>query len=97
VGWKMLDERLGRVALIAFVLAVFALGKCDCDNWEYKLVHDLLNGYDASIRPSVNHNATLNVTFGLSLAQIIDVVIIITKTFDHIFLILKNSNDLTNF
>ena len=45
-----------------------------CDKWEYKLVHDLLDDYDSSIRPSVNHNSTLNVTFGLALAQLIDVV-----------------------
>jgi hypothetical protein len=45
-----------------------------CDYWEYKLMNDLLDDYDLSIRPSDNHNATLNVTFGLALAQIIDVV-----------------------
>ena len=45
-----------------------------CDYWEYKLIHDLLKDYDSSIRPSVHHNATINVTFGLALAQLIDVV-----------------------
>ena len=45
-----------------------------CDYWEYKLAHDILDGYDHSIRPSVHHNKTVNVTFGLALAQIIDVV-----------------------
>jgi hypothetical protein len=48
--------------------------KIFCDNWEYKLVHNLLNGYETSIRPSMHHNLTLNVTFGLALVQIIDVV-----------------------
>jgi hypothetical protein len=48
--------------------------KSICDYWEYKLVHDLLDDYDPSIRPSVHHNSTLNVTFGLALAQLIDVV-----------------------
>jgi hypothetical protein len=47
---------------------------CNADHWEYKLVTDLLNGYDVSIRPSKQHNLTLNVTFGLALAQLIDVV-----------------------
>ena len=47
-----------------------------CDFWEYKLINDLLTGYDPSIRPSHHHNSTLNVTFGLALAQIIDVVFI---------------------
>ena len=45
-----------------------------CDKWEYKLVRDLLYDYDSSIRPSTHHNSTLNVTFGLALAQLIDVV-----------------------
>ena len=45
-----------------------------CDKWEYQLVHNLLNGYDSSIRPSIHHNSTLNVTFGLALVQIIDIV-----------------------
>ncbi len=44
------------------------------DEWEYKLTHAILEGYDNSIRPSKHHNLTLNVTFGLSLTQIIDVV-----------------------
>ncbi len=44
------------------------------DQWEYNLTHKILEGYDNSIRPSQHHNLTLNVTFGLSLTQIIDVV-----------------------
>jgi hypothetical protein len=48
--------------------------QCHADKWEYKLVSDLLKDYDSSIRPSINHNLTLNITFGLALAQIIDVV-----------------------
>ena len=52
-----------------------------CDYWEYKLMNDLLDDYDSSIRPSVNHNTTLNVTFGLALAQIIDVVSFIFFSF----------------
>ena len=60
-----------------FVLVLILACKVEkfkCDNWEYKLVHDLLEGYDSSIRPSLHHNMTLNVTFGLALAQLIDVV-----------------------
>lgn len=41
---------------------------------EYRLVRDLMKGYDKRIRPSLNHSDSLNVTFGLALAQIIDVV-----------------------
>jgi hypothetical protein len=67
------------VTLLLFCLVIFMPGLSrkefvNCDNWEYKLVHNLLEGYDPSIRPSVHHNATLNVTFGLALAQLIDVV-----------------------
>ncbi|CAL1537662.1 unnamed protein product [Lymnaea stagnalis] len=40
---------------------------------EYRLVRDLMKGYDKRIRPSLNHTDALNVTFGLALVQIIDV------------------------
>ena len=64
-----------------FVLVLFpilllesnCIRPCFCDDWEYNLVRNLLKGYDSSIRPSTHHNISLNVTFGLSLAQIIDV------------------------
>ena len=45
-----------------------------CDQIEYKLVHTIFKDYDPSIRPSLYHNSTLNVTFGLALTQLIDVV-----------------------
>ena len=67
---------LSRIAAFVFLLLLLLLlaDKCDCDDWEYSLVKNLLKSYDPSIRPSLHHNATLNVTFGLALAQIIDVV-----------------------
>ena len=45
-----------------------------CNHWEYKLMHDLLEGYNPTIRPSIHHNTVVNVTFGLALTQIIDIV-----------------------
>lgn len=45
-----------------------------CDDVEYNLIHSLLEKYDPGIRPSINHNYSVNVTFGLALTQIIDVV-----------------------
>lgn len=57
-----------------FFLVLNQIKQTKSDSWEYKLVHDVLDGYDSSIRPSVHHNTTLNVTFGLALAQLIDVV-----------------------
>ena len=56
------------------LLALLVMGVCECDDWEYKLIRSILSDYDSSIRPSLRHNMTLNVTFGLALAQIIDVV-----------------------
>ena len=47
---------------------------CDGDEFEYALVRDLMRDYDPRIRPSQNASEALNVTFGLALAQIIDVV-----------------------
>ena len=59
---------------IVSLLFMFKIKTCVCDEWEYKLFTDLLRNYDNSIRPSLHHNHTLNVTFSLALAQIIDVV-----------------------
>jgi hypothetical protein len=58
--------------LLVNVLILFESYKCD--QWEYDLVHNLFKGYDNSIRPSIRHNMSINVTFGLALAQLIDVV-----------------------
>jgi hypothetical protein len=44
------------------------------DDYEYRLVRDLTRNYDPRIRPSRNSSEALNVTFGLALAQVIDVV-----------------------
>lgn len=58
---------LSRFLLIAFVGYVLT------DENEYRLVRDLMTSYDKRIRPSQNHSKPLNVTFGVALAQIIDV------------------------
>ena len=63
-----------QVLLLIVVIAANKRTLARADNWEYKLVHDILEHYDPSIRPSLSHNMTLNVTFGLALAQLIDVV-----------------------
>lgn len=57
---------------VALLVILYSRG-AHADNWEYKLTHALLEGYDKAIRPSKHHNLTLNVTFGLALTQIIDV------------------------
>ena len=44
------------------------------DEIEKRLIKDLLNDYDRRLKPSINASHVLNVTFGLSLAQLIDVV-----------------------
>lgn len=48
--------------------------RASTDDTEYRLIRDLLRNYDNRIRPSLNASEALNVTFGLALAQIIDVV-----------------------
>jgi hypothetical protein len=58
-----------------FVLINLLLSKIGfCNHWEYKLMNDLLINYNPTIRPSVHHNNVVNVTFGLALTQIIDIV-----------------------
>lgn len=44
------------------------------DDYEYDLVKDLLHDYNALARPSLSHLHPTNVTFDLSLSQLIDVV-----------------------
>ncbi len=62
------------IVLVVYFLFVFLVDVSDCDQHEYNLIHTIMKGYDPSIRPSQNHNHTLNVTFGLALTQLIDVV-----------------------
>ena len=44
------------------------------DKIEKKLMKDLMEGYDKRVRPSTNTTHSTPVTFGLALAQLIDVV-----------------------
>ena len=57
----------------------------DADDVEYRLIRDLLRNYDHRIRPSLNASEPLNVTFGLALAQIIDVVRYVTAELLRVF------------
>ena len=47
---------------------------CYGDEHEYRLIRDLLRNYDPRLRPLHNASHALNVTFGVALSQIIDVV-----------------------
>jgi len=47
---------------------------CYGDDHEYRLIRDLLRNYDPRLRPLMNASHALNVTFGVALSQIIDVV-----------------------
>lgn len=63
-------------SIIVYVFIIFSkiYLPTKCDPIEYDLIHTILKDYDYSIRPSLTHNSTLNVTFGLALIQLIDVV-----------------------
>ena len=64
-----------RRMLFGFILLLLLVAdELDADQTEYDLIHSILSDYDPSIRPSLHHNYTLNVTFGLSLTQLIDIV-----------------------
>ena len=45
------------------------------DENEYRLIRDLFINYDKRVRPSIHHSQPANITYGVALAQIIDVVI----------------------
>ena len=59
---------------VHYILSVCSVVVVVADDHEYNLVRDLMRNYDMRIRPSRNSSESLNVTFGLALAQIIDVV-----------------------
>lgn len=44
------------------------------DENEYRLVRDLLVSYDKRVRPSIHYTKSVNITYGVALSQIIDVV-----------------------
>lgn len=60
--------------MTSLIITYAASNVSNGDEMEYKLMRDLFRNYDRRIRPSKNASDPLNVTFGLSLAQIIDVV-----------------------
>lgn len=60
--------------MVFLFLLVVCLELCGGDENEKRLIKDLLSTYDKRARPSKNASQALNVTFGLALAQLIDVV-----------------------
>lgn len=56
------------------------------DKHEKELIKHLMKDYDRRLRPSQNASHSLSVTFGLALAQLIDVVSCI-----HVFIVPDNA------
>ena len=52
----------------------FESQKVFCNTPERQLIFDLFNGYNPCIRPTVSHRIPVNVSFSVTLSQIIDVV-----------------------
>jgi hypothetical protein len=70
--------KLGSVLVLIVISIIFdncsfAIPDLLDTNFEYILSREILQGYEKSIRPSVQQSTILNVTFGISLNQIIDV------------------------
>ncbi|GAB1597993.1 neuronal acetylcholine receptor subunit alpha-10 isoform X2 [Argonauta hians] len=59
----------------SITLTIFSLflPSTSADDVELSLVNRLLRNYDKRVRPSLNSSEAINVTFGVALAQIIDV------------------------
>ena len=53
-----------------------------CSEDEERLVRDLFRGYNKLIRPVENMTNNVDVAFGLAFIQLINVVSILTPTFD---------------
>ncbi len=48
--------------------------RVETDTEMNRVYRNILRGYERDIRPAMNHSMPLNITFGFSLTQIIDVV-----------------------
>lgn len=58
-----------------FMLSIsFSLAACSAGPHEKRLLHALLDNYNSLERPVVNESDPLQLSFGLTLMQIIDVV-----------------------
>ncbi|XP_014786892.1 neuronal acetylcholine receptor subunit alpha-10 isoform X3 [Octopus bimaculoides] len=60
-------------ASITLTIFSLCLPSSSADDVELSLVNRLLKNYDKRVRPSLNSSEAINVTFGVALAQIIDV------------------------
>lgn len=60
--------------IFSFSQCVFSLSVCMAGYNEKRLLHDLLDSYNILERPVVNESDPLQLSFGLTLMQIIDVV-----------------------
>lgn len=52
----------------------------ESDNNEFRLLRHLMSNYDRAVRPSRNASEALDITFGLALTQIIDVVSYLSRS-----------------
>lgn len=64
----------------------FFISDCLAGYHEKRLLHDLLDTYNTLERPVVNESDPLQLSFGLTLMQIIDVVSLVTN-FNSIFIL----------
>ena len=70
----IIKKFLFTLIFLKLLIILLLLNQGQCDDIEYKLVHSLLDNYDPGMRPTENHNHSINVTIGLALTQIIDIV-----------------------
>lgn len=67
-----LIEKQNQINLIKF--SIFLVSVCFAGFHEKALLHDLLDNYNVLERPVINESDPLQLSFGLTLMQIIDVV-----------------------
>jgi hypothetical protein len=61
-------------SIIKILFLSLSLAVCSAGYNEKRLLHDLLDPYNTLERPVVNESDPLQISFGLTLMQIIDVV-----------------------
>lgn len=66
------------IQISKFFQFLFLFAACSAGDNEKRLLHDLLDSYNTLERPVVNESDPLQLSFGLTLMQIIDVVSLAT-------------------
>jgi hypothetical protein len=82
IGLLLFALKISKFKLVKIFLFSLSFAACSAGDNEKRLLHDLLDSYNTLERPVVNESDPLQLSFGLTLMQIIDVVSTATASFN---------------